>query len=56
MASTNELCPPNVSSPVFSKGSDMDDEDKSKPKFGVAEMISLGVWFYGSEVRVGLDR
>ena len=56
MASTNELRPPNVSSPVFSKGSDSDDKDKSKPKFGVVKMISLGVGFYGSEVRVGLDR
>ena len=56
MASTNELRPPNVSLPVFSKGPDSDDEDKSKPKFGVAEMVSLKVWFYGSEVRVGLDR
>ena len=54
MASTNGLPPPNVSSPIFSKGSDLDDKDKSKPKFGVAKMISLGVWFYGSEVRVGL--
>ena len=54
MASTNELRPPNVSSPVFSKGLDSDDKEKSKPRFGVAEMISLGVWFYGSEVRVGL--
>ena len=54
MASTNELHPPNVSLPVFSKGSDSDDKDKSKPKFGVAEIISLRVWFYGSEVRVGL--
>ena len=54
MASTNELCPPNVSSPVFSKGSDSDNKDKSKLRFGVAEMISLGVWLYGSEVKVGL--
>ena len=38
----------------MTKGSDSDNKDKSKPKFGVAEMISLGVWFYGSEVRVGL--
>ena len=43
MASTNELRPPNVSSPVFSKGSNSDDEDKSKLKFGVAEMVSLRV-------------
>ena len=54
MASTNELRPPNVPSPVFSKGSDSNDKDKSKPRFGVAKMISLRVWFYGSEVRVGL--
>ena len=54
MASTNELRPPNVSLPVFSKGLDLDGKDKSKPRFGVAEMISLGVGFYGSEVRVGL--
>ena len=38
----------------FSKGSDLDGEDKSKPRFGVAKMISLGVQFYGSEVKVGL--
>ena len=44
LASTIGLHPPNVSSPVFSKGSDSDDEDKSKPKFGVSEMVSLGVW------------
>ena len=44
MASTNELCFSNVSLPVFSKGSDSDDEDKSKPKSGVVEMVSLGVW------------
>ena len=56
MASTNELHPPNVSLPVFSKGLDSDDKDKFKLKFGVAEMISLRLWFYGSEVRVGLDR
>ena len=53
MAST-KLRPPNVSSPVFSKGLDLDDKDKSKLRFGVAKMISLGVWFYGSEVKVGL--
>ena len=56
MASTNELRPPNVSLPVFSKGLDLDDKDKSKPRIGVTEMISLRVQFYGSEVRVGLDR
>ena len=54
MASTIGLHPPNVSSPVFSKGSDLDDKDKSKLRFGVAEMISLGVWVYRSEVKAGL--
>ena len=54
MASTIGLHPPNVSSPGFSKGSDSDGKDKSKLSLGVAEMISLGVRFYGSEVKVGL--
>ena len=54
MASTIGLRPPNVSSPVFSKGLNADGKDKSKPRFRVTKMISCRVRFYGSEAKVGL--
>ena len=56
MASTIGLRPPNVSLSIFGKGSDLDNKDKSKPRFRVAEMISLGVWFTEVKTKLGCDR
>ena len=56
MASTNGLCPPKVSSPVFIKKSESRNKGKPKPTVRVAKIMCLGVWVRKSSQKVVYER